>query len=1171
MSESEPPAGLPPLNIADLLDWEELLTSKVLEMHSSGDLDSLNSVVRSLLEEITEGLRGWLAAKTESPFWIETFLWIEDLESIRPVIFWRTYRGLQPETREDTYRKWLYNEFFAIYYADWFREYIGLSQLQYRHGVSSDFEFHFVPTTDQNLEFSESKRSCSLIVRLDTLASPELEASCSLLKKKFRETYESLDDVSERSVYQRLVSLCSLLDQHVDAFVAAWRNREELFAEGSWASFVSGLGDIQARLENDEEKKDLRDSVTAGIFLLYLLFVFDRGDQEQTESIFFLRSSPNVPRDALQASLILAGSSPQSPAHIEGYRAAGRMMQHVLSEVVLTKYRLEEARNAAVRAAAAGIMARNMSHNLGSHVIPRSKVAQIRKRLDELYPKELLYDMMEDLKGHLDDYIQQKADFLAEISSEPLGGMKTGLLFRDVLLPFMETTTLIDNLAANEGFGYTGWNECSLRLRCFVHTDGERREIALRYDTPDGQPGSHAVVPYGLAMITDATRPYLDVARIENEEWDVEVGLPGPVGEYALYGILENLIRNAAKHNPGAWYSRRQNRGFALEINIELRDDVPPDPDHWCLEIWDNVTDASLRSSDGTLLRKIQTLLAMQLVTKENNAIRSVAWGLAEVMICANQLAGRGGLKYDSNVLWVKSQLEADKSDNEHRAARLVYGIRLPKVKKALLIGRSYHQRNTYLRNQGIVVGCSLEELFIDRPGSSKAENSSVQFAILDETPLNGDKPAPLEAFRYRLPFRVIRFGARPQGPSAERGDLFLSEDPIGPLILEEGDAADSIMVALWTQWLLGKNFSDETLAADSNQALARIDLYLDLELRLEADKVQTRRWTQAARRFNLQAGPAFCIAIWAKERGIPVCLTGNEQVAARRHIVFDRHGQLIPKIGSLRADDAYILFDKASPDFTPIFHSQFHKAADRPWLLPYQMLEAGLLRILVIDERIAERSLRNVGVESAQASDARKVSERLVGQAGVEPLYWHVAQAAGVTVATHIFLPQGDSGQGAQQTGDVWLDSALHPTSFLERQEAQRNAVPEADGWQPSCPCAVIDFREEPHAWVLCDAVEPQHACRAGQGTTFDLAVVHQGILDRLPQQLSASTFMKRLQENVAPWVVVESGRGVPPGVRMTKEKFLPFSVLDRSLNGLRVAKLTLCQRLMSLTRRST
>jgi hypothetical protein len=109
-----------------------------------------------------------------------------------------------------------------------------------------------------------------------------------------------------------------------------------------------------------------------------------------------------------------------------------------------------------------------------------------------------------------------------------------------------------------------------------------------------------------------------------------------------------------------------------------------------------------------------------------------------------------------------------------------------------------------------------------------------------------------------------------------------------------------------------------------------------------------------------------------------------------------------------------------------------------------------------------------------------------------------------------------------------------------------------------------------------LCQVkVEPNQItceCKVGSPSQhysngdIDVCIIHQGILDDLkstrPEQ--ALTVLRDL----VPFVIVDSGRGIPPGLPQT-QKFLPFSLLDDWI-GQRTGKLVLSQLLMQLTRRA-
>jgi hypothetical protein len=84
------------------------------------------------------------------------------------------------------------------------------------------------------------------------------------------------------------------------------------------------------------------------------------------------------------------------------------------------------------------------------------------------------------------------------------------------------------------------------------------------------------------------------------------------------------------------------------------------------------------------------------------------------------------------------------------------------------------------------------------------------------------------------------------------------------------------------------------------------------------------------------------------------------------------------------------------------------------------------------------------------------------------------------------------------------------------------------------------------------------------------DAVIIHQGVLDRIERETGfpATALYDDLRKNI-PFVVVDSGRGTPPGLPGIA-RFLPFSLLQHYANGSHPAKFSFSQVLMSLSRRS-
>lgn len=298
-----------------------------------------------------------------------------------------------------------------------------------------------------------------------------------------------------------------------------------------------------------------------------------------------------------------------------------RAYESILDFLLVLKNRyaaeLEELRlRAAEQSAKAAIMSRNMSHNLGSHVMAYLKqhlnsvqdmirdnvLSQIimpdeinlkdlegwRKRIEDTIA-ENLRDLEEQKRkngisevdpesreqvkevalpflvglGKFISYLQERQDFIATIATS-YAPYFSQVNFKDFVFDELNPdlryerhsdrigmkpdNILLGNIARSEGLA---------RVTQPTQTrETGMSDIVIRFRTFDGH------IPSG-EQITD-----LDAMR------GINVSLPGGVvGRQAIFSIIENIIRNAAKH--GVWGKKSGSKpSLVLTINKYTKDDI---------------------------------------------------------------------------------------------------------------------------------------------------------------------------------------------------------------------------------------------------------------------------------------------------------------------------------------------------------------------------------------------------------------------------------------------------------------------------------------------------------------------------------------------------------------------------------------------------------------------
>jgi len=247
------------------------------------------------------------------------------------------------------------------------------------------------------------------------------------------------------------------------------------------------------------------------------------------------------------------------------------------------------ARKEATKAAKAAIMSRNMSHNLGSHVMSYLKmhlgsVSNILR--DHVLSTLLESEDLDTLRNHalvadeltlpflvgigrFISYLQERQDFIATVSTDFVP-FHSSVNFKDFIFDelncdkryerhpkrtnFKPDNILLGNIARSEGLGR---QTSPTKTKTETKEDRETlSDIVLKFRTTfDGSPVVR--IEYedqsGTKRVVNPKVYYNDKVDIAKDELyqmrQYELSLPGGiVGRQAIFSIIENVIRNAAKH-----------------------------------------------------------------------------------------------------------------------------------------------------------------------------------------------------------------------------------------------------------------------------------------------------------------------------------------------------------------------------------------------------------------------------------------------------------------------------------------------------------------------------------------------------------------------------------------------------------------------------------------------
>lgn len=853
-----------------------------------------------------------------------------------------------------------------------------------------------------------------------------------------------------------------------------------------------------------------------------------------------------------------------------------------LSIAVISEERLQkDFFISAIKNSVSSILSRNFSHNIGSHVMHNADLGKIinklncqNKQFNSIEGELNAHRYASALKSLLDRYVVERNEYLADVSESTMPAGNYAKFYAEVVMPFVENFLLTDNIAAAEGIGFPSPNDDNrLQIRVFVDKD---RELITVYDAyfddnggkllkpnfragypnvPEVQPDEEPLhLPYRLPLLgkgfgfeqENATLELIETKYIESffhtkktvarntitnhyfldgDAGDVEVALPGVLGRHAFYSLLENFIRNSAKHNK----EKLKSHNLVIEINLSSLEE--PDiiegrfksiHDAWKITL---TTPGFAWLTIGQF-KKLEKYVNAPLISSQTGIPITTGLGIADMVVSASILAG----SFDFDFSESKPQnkfFRIEKLEEKDGMIRFAYTFYLLKAKRIIcLTQNTISQSNGYdWLVQGISFVRSVEDMY------NHMGKQSYQMAVLDADLLEnafGENQDEYEKLLSRLPFRVI---VKENPQNGYSGKYWRKLATQRRLVIYEGEIQCKSPLEFrrfcWEQWLL--RFYPEL----KNESLLPLQLHLYLEHK-------HKNWENAAKR---DFGALLQLHVYTPEKDVFQYKEGSV------NLIYDHHGRLLGKMAG-KADfvenDSYTIFDKNSADFPRLLYPDENTLE----VLPYAMAEAALMRVLVMDERVAERASLDADMGSRYLGDAdpnfkKNSSEGILINDRVFELAW----AGGVHIVTHYQINN-------------------------EPPQPLNEKIPQPE----NAPQLTFHIETDTSGKLGKIHFSSNLPCKDGSqfeagGNHYHMLLVHRTILKQIQEsvhQVCPDFQFLREVKDVIPFTVVDSGGGYPDEIRSEYKgsfKFLPFSFMSEHLLRNRIAKVGLTQLLMGLT----
>jgi ubiquinone/menaquinone biosynthesis C-methylase UbiE len=788
------------------------------------------------------------------------------------------------------------------------------------------------------------------------------------------------------------------------------------------------------------------------------------------------------------------------------------LLESALSKVGV-RYLLARASEHARRSAIAAIMARNMSHNVGSHV---------------LASPELLKSATEQEIQKLHNFLQQRMDFIAQVVTyTPPWGEPT-FFFKDLLKGFFDQYLLLNYLIKDQGYD-------GRKLEFIIHnTDGVDCVYTYPANSMDRETNGRQTGTNTSSDKRQQARSWqLDRSEAEpSTPDDFLVSIPGgPIGSHAFYDIIENIMRNSAKYG---------NSEDTYQFHIR----VTEESERYCITVWDNLSsqgDCTVETDTSCVCRvcKLRRSLSEVLISPDTGEVVAQSRGVHEMEECARILTHpHQDWRFVMSGKDYPLKAESVNDDNKQYLGFNFY------LQKPRLVGIIHPEEaaNSRAKQAGVFHYSTVAELV----------SYTQQFCVIF-LPEKGEKRdliiREVVQNRYLLPYRLLLVS-----------DEAISDEQLQKMGLPSGRA----------KWCLTKelNFLMQNGEAQPNRwQQAILELYavwlrkfkptdngkwhLMIGFDRDADHSAFERWRDGIGKFNsnivdivlVKARPKYPLEVVQPSDKTPDALSEQIQADYQRWLVFDNHGASMgtpemenverSKLGFYHetGENQLRIFQALESPPPPGFGFNYFVMG---------LLESAVTEVVVVDERVAE----------ATFSDKPKVGD--VIPEGFTKLLYELEEARCYPMFS----------VWTSDRKRTLISDALEKRDklFREDPELQGEVIPlnENEGivLMPGQPGPRIRFQKI-HKTLLKDIV------------TADFVVIHQGVIDRLQYRgYWQETASLDALFCIAPSVVITSGRGRTLRQVPQTMPFLEFSIVrETTYSGM--SKYHLVRALMSVSGR--